>query len=322
MGNHLRSLLVCKDAATVQLLEVSEQLRQRYLAQSQACPLPFLIKALEINNQCDIDYRSANNKRLHLEIALLKMCALCSNALAMPTQQAQPVQMPQNRPAQQPITPVQGQTRGSAPTPTAPTQQTIQQPTSAVTTSHDPLPATHNPNPVQPSPQPTHNPTIQQPTVQQPQPTVRPRGTTSSISINKAMQQAEQKAEEKEETWDSAFTQEQLTASWTDFVNRYKIISPNFAAALVKYTPKLANGNEIHFSVDNMLFERDTEGMGALRNHLKNSLHNNQYKLVPELMERPAEIEAYTDKDKFEKMAEERPFLRTLQTELKLEGDL
>ena len=90
----------------------------------------------------------------------------------------------------------------------------------------------------------------------------------------------------------------------------------------MKYTPTLANGNEIHFSVDNMLFERDTEGMNALRNHLKNSLHNNQYKLIPELMERPAEIEAYTDKDKFEKMAEERPYLKTLQTELKLEGDL
>ena len=80
--------------------------------------------------------------------------------------------------------------------------------------------------------------------------------------------------------------------------------------------------SEIHFSVDNKLFESNTEGMGALRNHLKNSLHNNQFKLVPELMERPAEIEAYTDKDKFEKMVEERPYLRTLQTELKLEGDL
>ena len=136
------------------------------------------------------------------------------------------------------------------------------------------------------------------------------------------MQQAEQKTEEKEETWDSTFTQEQLSVSWTDFVNRYKIISPNFAAALMKYTPKLVNGKEIHFNVDNMLFERDTEGMSALRNHLKNSLHNNQFELKPELMERPAEIEAYTDKDKFEKMAEERPFLRTLQTELKLEGDL
>ena len=154
------------------------------------------------------------------------------------------------------------------------------------------------------------------------QPVVRPRGTTSSISVNKAMQQAGQKAEEKEETWDTPFTQEQLTASWADFVNRYKNISPNFAAALGKYTPKLIGNAEIHFSVDNLLFEHDTEGISALKHHLKQSLHNNQFVLKPEVMERPAEIEAYTDKDKFEKMVEERPYLRTLQTELKLEGDL
>ncbi len=320
MGNHLRSLLVSKDPVTVQLLEVSEQLRQRYLMQSQACPLPFLIKALEINNQCDIDYRAANNKRLHLEIALLKMCALCSQSLAMPTQQAQPVQMAQNRPVQQPVPQGQGQTHGSAHTPTAQPQQPqqIQQTQNPTPTNNS---TTQQSTVQQPNPQPTNNSTIQQSTIQQPIPTVRPRGTTSSISINKAMQQAEQKAEEKEETWDNAFTQEQLTPAWVDFVNRYKIISPNFAAALSKYTPK-AVGTEIHFSVDNMLFERDTEGMSALKNHLKNALHNNQFKLVPELMERPAEIEAYTDKDKFEKMAEERPILRVLQAELKLEGDL
>ena len=89
-----------------------------------------------------------------------------------------------------------------------------------------------------------------------------------------------------------------------------------------KYKPELRNGNEIHFNVDNRLFENDTEGMSALRSHLRNTLHNNQYKLCPELMERPAEIEAYTDKEKFEKLAEAHPELRVLQTELKLEGDL
>ena len=154
------------------------------------------------------------------------------------------------------------------------------------------------------------------------QPVIRPRGTTSSVSINKALQQAEQQAAEKEETWDTPFTQEQLTASWADFINRYKTVSPNFAAALGKYTPKLIGTTEIHFSVDNLLFEYDTEGISALKHHLKQSLHNNQFALKPEVMEHPAEIEAYTDKDKFEKMVEERPFLRTLQTELKLEGDL
>ena len=348
MGNHLRSLMVCKDPATVQLLEVSEQLRQRYLAQSQACPMPFLIRALEINNKCDIDYRAANNKRLHLEIALLKMCALCSQALNMPTAQAQPAQMPQNRPAQ-PVNPKSpsGVSTGSTSAATKVPEPvvTTKVPEPAVTTKvPEPAVTTKVPEPVegptptaqkaqQPTPQP-NNSTIQQQTAPvstsstsattatSAQPSIRPRGTTSSVSINKALQQAEQQAAEKEETWDTPFTQEQLTASWADFINRYKTVSPNFAAALGKYTPKLIGTTEIHFSVDNLLFEYDTEGISALKHHLKQSLHNNQFALKPEVMEHPAEIEAYTDKDKFEKMVEERPFLRTLQTELKLEGDL
>ena len=288
----------------------------------------------------------------------------------MPTAQAQPMQMPQNRPAQSvnPTVPSGVSTGSTTATVKVPEPAvTAKVPEPAVTTKvpepavatkvPEPAVATKVPEPVEgptQSPQPNNNSTIQQQqtapvstsstsaqpnnsTIQQStvqptapvstgstsaQPIVRPRGTTSSISINKAMQQAEQKAEEKEETWDTPFTQEQLTASWADFVNRYKNISPNFAAALGKYTPKLIGSSEIHFSIDNLLFERDTEGITALKHHLKQSLHNNQYQLKPEVVERPAEIDAYTDKDKFEKMVEELPYLRTLQTELKLEGDL
>ena len=315
MGNHLRSLLVCKDPATVQLLEISDQLRQRYLVQSQTCPMPFLIRALEINNKCDIDYRAANNKRLHIEIAMMKMCTLCSQALNIPTAQAQPMQMPQNRPA------TGSQPSANQPTPTP----QVAAPAKATESTPKPIPTPQQPSSSTIQQSTTQQSTVQQSTVQQSttqQPTIRPRGTTSGISISKAMQQAEQKAEEKEETWDSPFTQEQLTASWADFINRYKNISPDFAAALGKYTPRLNGKAEIHFSVDNLLFEHNTDGMAALKHHLKTSLHNNQFKLMPEVLERPAEIEAYTDKDKFEKMVEERPYLRTLQTELKLEGDL
>ena len=314
LGNHLRSLMVCKDPATVQLLEISNQLQQRYLAQSQACPMPFLIRALEINNKCDIDYRAANNKRLHLEIALLKMCALCSQALNMPTAQTQPAQLAQNRPAQQPVSSPQPQASAPAPTPASQAPQ----PTDTVK-APEPV---QKPVPQQPTTQQSNSPTAQQTATQQPTPVMRPRGTTSSMSISKAMQQAEQKSGEPEERWDTPFTQEQLTASWNDFVNRYKNISPNFAAALGKYTPRLIGASEIHFSVDNLLFEYDTEGMSALKHHLRQALHNNQFELKPEVIGQPTEVEAYTDKDKFEKMAEERPYLRDLQTELKLEGDL
>lgn len=308
MGNHLRSLLVSKDPATTQLLEVSEQLRQRYATQSQQCPMPFLLRALDINNQCDINYRSANNKRLHLEITLLKMCALTTQALNMPAPAANPgATLPQNRPAATAAQPI-AQQPVAQPQPT-PTQQVAQQP------AHQAV--------AQPAQQaaPTPQPTVSQTTAETT--TMRPRGTVrSSISINSAMQQAGQKEERPEEVWDNPFTEGQLQATWKAFVDSYKSTSPTFAAALGKYQPTLAPNNEIHFTVDNLLFKNDSEGMTALTGFLKTQFHNNQFKLVPQVTDKPTEVEAYTDKDKFEKMAQDYPLLRNLQAQLKLEGDL
>lgn len=136
------------------------------------------------------------------------------------------------------------------------------------------------------------------------------------------MKQAEAKVEAPEETWNSPFTQEQLVATWSEFAHKYMAISPNFAAGINKYIPKVGPNFEIHFNVDNKLVETDTEGMSALKSHLRNTLHNNQFQLIPEMMEKPAEVDIYTDKDKFERMANNNPMLRTLQTELNLEGDL
>jgi len=77
-GEHLRNLLVCQDQATIQLLEVGKNIKSNYQEQSQSGSLEFLIKALEINNKCDIDFKSSNNKKLHLELALMQMCSIGS----------------------------------------------------------------------------------------------------------------------------------------------------------------------------------------------------------------------------------------------------
>ena len=76
LGEHLRNLLVCKDAVTIQLLEVSENVKQKYLQQAQACSTQFLLKALGIINRCDISYKTAKNQRLQVEIALLQISYL------------------------------------------------------------------------------------------------------------------------------------------------------------------------------------------------------------------------------------------------------
>lgn len=73
LAEHLRNILVCKDRQTLQLLEVSGALQERYQQQAQQLPASLLLTALNIANDCDLGYRLARNKRLHVEMALIKM---------------------------------------------------------------------------------------------------------------------------------------------------------------------------------------------------------------------------------------------------------
>lgn len=73
LAEHLRNLLVCKDEQTLALLEVSEGLRLRYKEQAAISPTSYLLTALSLANDCDINYKMARNKRLHAEMALIKM---------------------------------------------------------------------------------------------------------------------------------------------------------------------------------------------------------------------------------------------------------
>ena len=73
LAEHLRNLLVCKDAQTVQLLDRSENIQERYVQQAALTPVALILTALDICNTCDIEYRMARNKRLHVEMALIKM---------------------------------------------------------------------------------------------------------------------------------------------------------------------------------------------------------------------------------------------------------
>lgn len=89
LGEHLRNILVCKDEATIQLLEVSDGLKDRYRQQAKLAPSSFLLTALNLTNDCDINYKLARNKRLHVEMALIKMTFI-SQAIKV-AQNPQPV---------------------------------------------------------------------------------------------------------------------------------------------------------------------------------------------------------------------------------------
>ena len=76
LAAHFRDLLVSRDAQTLPLLEVAESVRQRYAEQAQQCAPAFLYRALKLCNDCDINYRASNNKRLLVELTLIQVAQL------------------------------------------------------------------------------------------------------------------------------------------------------------------------------------------------------------------------------------------------------
>ena len=81
-------------------------------------------------------------------------------------------------------------------------------------------------------------------------------------------------------------------------------------------------GSEIRFKIDNILVVKDVNNMHSLHEFLKNALHNNQFVLKEEIVERPNEVVLYTDKQKFEKMANENPNLFSIKESLGLQLDI
>lgn len=76
LAEHFRDLLIAKLPATISILEVSDELKNRYLNQASLAKSSFLLSGLNILNQCDIDLARAKNKRLHVELALSKLTFL------------------------------------------------------------------------------------------------------------------------------------------------------------------------------------------------------------------------------------------------------
>jgi DNA polymerase-3 subunit gamma/tau len=76
LSSHIRDVLVSKDPQTLVLLEVGDSIVEKYKTQAQICSTEFLFQALKISNDCDRDYRTSKNKRLLVELTLIRLCQL------------------------------------------------------------------------------------------------------------------------------------------------------------------------------------------------------------------------------------------------------
>jgi len=293
LGSHLRNLLVAQDPLTVSLMDVSESLRERYTAQSLNARAGFLLRSLEIMNQCDIHYKSSNHKRLHLEIALLSICQISANT----TSKAE------NKPETQPLK-------------NQPAYTSQDRPASAVAEKTPP-----------PASAKQASSSIQARSMDENKPAPReippPAKKVFSTSINEIIKQQEQSTSEEkaEPISNTAFGQQELITAWQNFISSYKNTAPGFTGALMRYEPILIENHVIKITLDNALLADDRLNMNALTDFLKKELKNTMISIQTNVVEKPKEIAAYTDKEKFEKLAGIKPELNELKNQLGLEAE-
>ncbi|GAA3508016.1 hypothetical protein GCM10022393_17790 [Aquimarina addita] len=76
LASHFRDLLVCKNPATINLLEVGEATKTKYHEQSQQSSYPFLMRGIELANDCDLKYKTSRNQRLLVELCLMQLASI------------------------------------------------------------------------------------------------------------------------------------------------------------------------------------------------------------------------------------------------------
>lgn len=307
LAGHLRDLLVSKDASTLSLLEVAPSIAQRYGEQSALCKLNFLYKALEICNETDLNYRVSKNKRLLVELMLIRMCQLTQAPSAqsgdsIPLQPVQPV-APQSRPVQ-PAQP--GRTSASQPEPAAPRTTP---PATTASQSENAVPASRL---AQLKDEISHD-------TGRPAPKSRP---IPSFSIKKAaadLQPEKQTVQQEEKDMNTPFSETDLQNAWEGFI---RSISTETVLANTMRTcrPVMKNATDFEVVVDNpdQLLRLNEKG-AELMQYLKRTLKNTRIRLIPRVAEKQEKQKAFSQLEKFQLMAAKNPDLLHLKDKFGLE---
>lgn len=341
LGEHLRNLLMCKDPATVKLIETSDAIRQRYIKSASECSVPFLLRALDLSNKCDLSYKISNNKRLHVELALMQMCEMHqlpaeSDKKKLPAADPAPVaeqpvkfSVPEQKQEQSPPAAVAEQlTKFSVPVQQhEPSTPAPQEPVSLQTTE----PATELPK-AKDLPVADYVKTDQVKPVAEAAtaPSTPAPMPPANFSIKGIGQYAAAPKKEESETFIAAvevtstpFSVHELTQAWIAYANQFITTSPNFFSTLTKRLPELNPDFVINLLVDNKVQSEELLGKrNEILRFLSHKLQNSSIRLEITVTQSDDTRRPYTDQDKFAVLAAKNPALMHLRKELDLELDL
>jgi DNA polymerase-3 subunit gamma/tau len=290
---HFRNLLVCKDPATVTLLQVSESAELKYQHQSAVSDMSFLLSALSVASQCDINYKSAKNQRLHVELCLMKLANLPNvlqlNSLAAVEETAKKKVEPQpERVNPEPVTPVETQVNGtnghaySAPAPTNQTSTRLRSTMPLIPTA------------------PVANQAVKE---------VAPQQKDDSSAFEKNVRKEE-------------LTFETLQTVWYEFAEKRRQSGNSTTEEITLRREFKLQGTTIEIALDN------THQLEAVQNvryellsYIKSRINAPRLDINPRVAPQEVNRLPYTPAEKFNYMAEKNPFLLELKQALGLDVD-
>ena len=313
LAKHVRNVLMARDQQTLPLLEVSDQQRERYQQQAQKCPIPFLYKALQLMNQCDINYRQSSNKRLLVELTLIEVAQITQPDEG-PASGRQPRRlkslfkqlMQQTQPRN--AAPQVAAAETVAPKPSSQDSQTSQTNATSPTSSPQPTTTYSSAN--------------------------RPQLKTSmGFSWKNLINQDKQKkmhiipntldandpnTASKDEQ--QSFNQQDLELQWMSMCNRMPQKLSGIATRMKNMNPVITDFPAIEVVVENQVAMEQMESIrGSIVNTLKLHLHNKDITLSMRMAEHDEKEKLLTRRQQYELMEKENPSIVKLRELLHLE---
>ncbi len=307
IASHFRDLLVCKDPVTAQLFQVGDSIRERYTLMAQKCSTAFLYEAIAIANDCDLNYRISKNKRLMLELMLIKMCQLNERVPTAGGEKKGGLKPIENR--------KQSNHTGRLEEPTgeAIREQAVKPPEKTAEVPADQA--------------------VTQPEVKKMEKTAPPVNSTqkkrkasvsgmgislSSLSGNQ-VNEPEATVQEKEVTGSRRLSEEELIAAWNEYASTLteeKLLKNT----MTLYLPRLIGDELFEVEVNTELNRQYlTDNSLSIISYLREKLNNGGITMTIRIAEGNAIRKALTSREIFDEMTKQNPSLQKLSDEFGLE---
>ena len=291
LASHFRDLLVSKDKATVELLEVGDTAKKKYLEQSTKANIPFLIEAINKANDCDLNYRTSKNQRLLVELTLMQIASINFDG--------------EKKKSANYIIPA---TFFTSLSPAAKSTVKIVENKKEVIKVKETTPALKI-------------------AAQVPKPVLKNvTRRTSSLSLKSVhLKKEENKEETLKENYDNhpkdTFTQKELEKAWKLYHSKLlKSGQKSIAATLNADLPVLKADFKISLTLPNTLMQDQIEKeKPKLIKHLRTALNNYGIQLTITVNEMVEKKFAYTPQEKYNKLLEKNPNLALLKDIFKLD---